>query len=95
MALWIQETRMVVKKFKNKENLEIGEKYSTASLSSSRKEQNGDKYLYSDWSFVRFVGKAHEYVSQFVQDGNVLVIEKAMLTKEAYTNKDGKTGCVS
>lgn len=93
MALWLQEDqRVVVKKFKDgKENLKIENTYSVASLSSSRKKGKDETgYLYSDWSFVRFVGKAHDYVSTNVQDGNVLVLEKAMLTKEPYTNKEGE-----
>ena len=93
MALWLQENqRVVVKKFKEgKSNLDIKDGYSVATLSSSRKKGKDETgYLYSDWGFVRFVGKAHEYVSANVQDGNVLVLEKAMLTKEPYTNKDGE-----
>lgn len=93
MALWLQENqRVVVKKFKEgKSNLDIKDGYSVATLSSSRKKGKDETgYLYSDWGFVRFVGKAHEYVSANVQDGNILVLEKAMLTKEPYTNKDGE-----
>lgn len=93
MALWLQENqRVVVKKFEvNKPNLKIEDGYSVATLSSSRKKGKDETgYLYSDWGFVRFVGKAHEYVSSNVQDGNVLVLEKAMWSKESYTNKDGE-----
>lgn len=93
MALWLQENqRVVVKRFKDgKQNLKHEEGYSTANLSSSRKKSKEDSaYLYSDWGFVRFVGKAHEYVMANVKDGDVIVLEKSMFTKEAYTNKEGE-----
>ena len=74
MALWLQENqRVVVKKFKDgKTNLDIKHGYSVATLSSSRKKGKDETgYLYSDRGFVRFVGKAQEYVSANVQDGTV------------------------
>lgn len=90
MGIWISDARVKISNGKDgKENLEIFEKYSTARVSSSRKDRDSDKYLYSDW-YVRFLGKAHEFVSGNVRDGDLVVLNKAIITKEAYTNKDGE-----
>ena len=84
MALWLQEgTRVKVQK------LDVKENYTQANLSSSRKDQNGGGYKYSDWGFVRFVGKAHEFMSSQVKVGDVIVLNKAQFTKEPYNDKEG------
>lgn len=91
MAIWIQSTqRALVKKGKDgKQNLTHHEKYSTANLSTSRSKGNGETgYLYSDWGFARFVGKAHQFVMENVKDENLIVLDKAIMTNEAYTNKE-------
>jgi len=91
MALWISNTqRALVKKGKDdKDNLTHRDKYSTANLSTSRSKGNGEKgYLYSEWGFARFVGKAHQYVMENVKDGDLIVLEKAIMTNEAYMDKE-------
>ena len=94
MALWLQDNqRALVSKFKGgRENIQHHSNYSTANLSTSRKntKDDGKKYLYSGWSFVRFVGKAHEYLLENVKDGDLILIKKAQFTKESY-EKDGET----
>ena len=94
MAFWLQDNqRALVSKFKDgKENIQHYAKYSTANLSTSRKnsKDDGKKYLYSGWGFVRFVGKAHEYLLENVKDGDLILIKKAQITKEAY-EKAGET----
>lgn len=91
MSIWIQNTqRALVKKGKEgKQNLTHNEKYSIANLSTSRSKGNGETgYLYSDWGFVRFVGKAHQYVMENVKDGDLIVLDRAIMTNESYTDKD-------
>ncbi len=51
---------------------------------------NDGKYLYSNWSFVRFVGKAHTYMMENVKDGDAIFIKSGKLTKTPY-ERDGKT----
>lgn len=83
MSLWLQENQRVkIHKLENKGN------YSQANLSSSRKNTDGNGYSYSDWGFVRFVGKAHSFMSQNVKEGDILLLKKAIFSKESYM-KDG------
>jgi single-stranded DNA-binding protein len=94
MSFWLQEDqRAKVAKFQgDKPNLQDKGKYSTANLSTSRPAGKGKEgYIYSNWSFVRFVGKAHEYVQKHVKDGDLIVLNSAMVSKESYENKEGKT----
>jgi hypothetical protein len=64
-------------------------KYSEVSFSSSRKEQGeGGAWLNSNWSFVRFVGKAHTKANE-LQAKDRIVLTKAAMTKESY-EKDGE-----
>jgi hypothetical protein len=92
MAIWMQETRAKVGKFKNdKANIKHSEKITTANISTSEKDRlNDGKYLYSNWSFVRFVGKAHTYMLENVKDGDAIFIKSGKLTKVPY-ERDGKT----
>jgi hypothetical protein len=65
------------------------EKYSEVTFSSSRKEQGeGGAWLNSNWSFVRFVGKAHTKADS-LEPKNRIVLTKAAMTKEPY-EKDGE-----
>lgn len=93
MALWIQDTqRAVIKKSKegSEPNLTHKEKFSTANLSTSRSKGNGETgYLYSDWGFARFVGKAYKFALENLKDGDVIVLNKAIMTKEPYNDGDG------
>ena len=93
MSFWLQEDqRVMVSKFKSdKPNLQDKGKYSTANVSTSRPAGKGKEgFIYSNWSYVRFVGKAHEYVQKHVKDGDLLVLNSAMVSKEPY-EKDEKT----
>jgi hypothetical protein len=94
MSFWLQEDqKAMVSKFKgDKPNLKSFEKYSVANLSTSRPKGKGEEgYLYSNWGYVRFVGDAHKYIqSHHVKDGDLLVLNKAVVSKEPY-EKDGKT----
>ena len=94
MSFWLQEDqRAVVSKFKgDKPNLKSFEKYSTANLSTSRPKGKGEEgYIYSNWGYVRFVKDAHKYIqSHNVKDGDLLLINRAFVSKEPY-EKDGKT----
>jgi hypothetical protein len=84
MALWLSgEQRVKVNKI-----VEEKDNFTVAHLSSSRKD--GEKYVYSDWGFVRFVGGAHKYFSSNVSEKDVLTLKKAYFTKESY-EKDGET----
>lgn len=84
MAFWLQEnSRAKVNKIFHKD------KHTEAHLSTSRKKQDGDGYLYSDWGFVRFLGKANTFMLESVKEGDVINIKKAMFTKEPY-QKDGE-----
>lgn len=91
MSLWLQEDQRVkvTKNKSEKENMKHYDNYTVANVTSSRKNTGKDsdtvKYLYSDWGFVRFVGKAHTYMMENVQDGDIIIIKKAQMTKEPYT----------
>ena len=66
-------------------------KYSEITFSSSRKEQGeGGGWLNSNWSFVRFVGKAHTKANE-LQPKDRIVLTKAAMTKESYKDKEGNT----
>ena len=92
MAIWIKETRAKVQKFKgDKPNMKHSEKITTANISTSEKDtRNEGKYLYSNWSFVRFVGKAHIYMLENVKDGDAIFIKSGKMTKNSF-ERDGKT----
>ena len=86
MALWLQKDQRV-----KVQKLTVNDNFSVANLSSSRKNNKDEgKYLYSDWGFSKFVGKAHEFVSENVSDGDILVVKSAMMTKESYMDKNGQ-----
>lgn len=92
MAIWIKETRAKVAKFKgDKPNMKHSDKITTANISTSEKDnRNEGKYLYSNWSFVRFVGKAHTYMLENVKDGDAVFIKSGKMTKSSF-ERDGKT----
>lgn len=88
----MQETRAKVGKFKDdKPNMKHSDKVTTANISTSEKDnRNEGKYIYSNWSFVRFVGKAHTYMLENVKDGDAIFIKSGKITKSPYV-RDGKT----
>jgi len=76
----------------DKTNMKHFDKYTTANLSTSKPKGKGqDGFTYSNWSYVRFVGKAHTFMMEHVKDGDLIVIESGIVTKENYENKDGVT----
>jgi len=66
-------------------------KYAEVRMSTSSKNQDGT-YSSSNWSFVRFVGKAHndELLAMLPRKDNPIRLEiKGGLTQESYVDKDG------
>lgn len=65
-------------------------KWSSVNFSTSRKDRDNEgKAVFSNWSFVGFVGKAHEKV-QGMGDGTRVLL-KGTVSKEPYIDKDGQT----
>lgn len=66
--------------------------YSLVKLSTWRKDKRSDKYVYSNWSYVRFVGKAHEKIDLLndLEVKNRIVLKGAGLAKEKYTDNTGQ-----
>ncbi len=62
--------------------------YALVTLSTSRKDKRDDQYKYTNWSFVRFVGKAYEKISN-IQEGDKIVLKGAGLSKEEYKDSNG------
>jgi hypothetical protein len=83
MALWLSDNQ-VVKIWK----IEDKGKYSEVQFSSSRKD--GENWKNSGWGFVRFVGKAHTYLSENVSEKDRVTLKKAYFVKEDYLDEDGK-----
>lgn len=91
MAFWIQERKAMVTKFKSGENMKHEGKVTTASLSTSEKDmQNEGKFVYSNWPYTRFVGKAHQYMLENVKDGDLIVVKSGKFSRSPY-KKDGET----
>lgn len=80
--LYIKDQRAAVWKIEDKGN------YTLVQLSTGRKDKKTEKYVNSSWSFVRFVGKAHESAGQ-LERGSQIVFDGG-LSKEPY-EKDGET----
>lgn len=87
MAIWIKDQRAKIDKYNNKENIKRSEKSTLANISTSRKDQQSGEYKYSGFGFVRFVGKAHDFMKS-VKDGDVIVIKTGIITREAYMKDD-------
>ena len=69
--------------------VEEKEKYSSVNFSTSRKDRSEEgKYIFSNWSFVSFIGKANEKVRDLDRGARVLL--KGTLDNESYINKDGE-----
>ncbi len=63
--------------------------YTLVQMSTSRKDKKSNTYKNSNWSFVRFVGEAHKKANLLERKSRI-VLKGAGLSKEPYTDKDGK-----
>ena len=61
--------------------------YAVAKLGTSHKDKKTGEYLNSNWSFVRFVGKAYEGIMDVPLKSRI-VIKSGWITQEPYM-KDG------
>ena len=82
--IWLSDSARVkvMKIFK------VGERSATINLSSSRKNREGDGYVYSSWGFASFVGDAFKSLDM-LGEGDVIVLKKAAISCEPY-EKDGE-----
>jgi hypothetical protein len=65
-------------------------KYSVVKMGSSRKDKTSGEYKNTTWSFVRFVGTAHNNISEFgLKKDDVIVLKGANISQEPYM-KDGE-----
>ena len=63
--------------------------FSLVRMSTSRKDKKTDEYVNSNWSYVRFVGKAHEKISNLkVKDR--IVLKGAIVSLEPYMENGEK-----
>ena len=82
--IWFEKQYATIWKVEDKGN------YSNVRMSTSRKDKkNEDAYLNSNWSFIRFVGKAHEKVTGLGAKTRI-TINKGGLTKEPYMKEGEK-----
>jgi len=65
-------------------------KYAIVKLGTSHKDKNTKEYLNSNWSFVRFVGKAYDGIMD-VPDKTRIVIKAGWITQEPYMKDNVKT----
>jgi len=63
--------------------------YSLVRFSTSRKDKRDDEYKYSNWSFVRFVGRAHDRLSH-VEEGDRIILDGAGISLEPYMKNGEK-----
>lgn len=63
--------------------------YALVQLSTSRKDKKLNKSVYSNWSYVRFVGNAYKDIVD-VEPGTAIVV-KAMSIENTPYEKDGQT----
>jgi len=65
-------------------------RFSLVRMSSSRKDKQTQEYKNSNWSFVRFVGKAHEKIqSEGLKRQDRIVLKGATISLEDYM-EDGE-----
>lgn len=69
-------------------NIEDKGNYSVVQFSTSRKDRKTDNYLNSRWSFVNFVGEAHEKIKN-VKIGDCITNARMAFAWEPY-EKDGE-----
>jgi hypothetical protein len=83
MSIWFQPTKATIWKVENKG------KYSDVRLSTGRTVQNTEpvEWVNSSWSFVRFVGQAHDAVQGLAEKTRV-ILESGNFSLEPY-KKEG------
>lgn len=81
MSIQIKDgTRLKVKKV-----VEVKSKYAVVHLSSSRKDKQTDRWVYSNWGFARMVWHAHEkMLSLEVGEGDVIEVVSGTVSFEPY-----------
>jgi hypothetical protein len=77
MAIWIKPTKVTLWKNEDKGN------YSVVTVSSGRKLQDSEEWKNSNWSFVRFVGQAHEAVKNLEEKARI-ILETGYFSIEPY-----------
>jgi len=88
MAFWIKDARARIDTGKQgKENIKRNENYTQANISTSNKNADGT-YSWSNWGFVKFVGKAH-IAMKSISEGDKVVIKSGLIKKEPYNDKEG------
>jgi hypothetical protein len=63
--------------------------YSIVSISSSRKDKRDDTWKNSNWSYVKFVGAAHEKASE-LKEKDRIELHGATVSREEYTDANGE-----
>lgn len=63
--------------------------YSLVKMGTSRKDKRDGSYKNSNWSFVRFVGKAHEKAKKLSEKDRIL-LKGATISLEPYMDGDEK-----
>jgi hypothetical protein len=63
--------------------------YSVVSISSSRKDKRDDTWKNSNWSFVKFVGAAHEKAKE-LKEKDRIELHGATISREEYTDANGE-----
>ena len=81
MLYFKEDQRCMVWDVEDKEN------YSLVRMSSSRKDKRSGEYVYSDWSFVKFVKDAYTK-SLEVEPKTIIVLKGSGISNESYM-KDG------
>jgi hypothetical protein len=64
-------------------NIDKKEKYSLVKLRTSRKDKKTEEWVSSSWSFVKFIGTAHETIAEIADKLNIA---------EKFDNGDAKQG---
>lgn len=66
-------------------------KFSLIRMSSARKDKTSGEYKNSNWSFVRFVGKAHEKIAtDGLKRQDRIVLKGAAISLEDYVDDNGE-----
>jgi len=63
--------------------------YSVVSISSSRKDKRDDTWKNSNWSFVKFVGAAHEKAKE-LKEKDRIELHGATISREEYKDSNGE-----
>lgn len=69
-------------------NVEDKGNYSVVKLSTARKNKDSGEYINSSWSFVRFLGRAHEKVNELSERDRIVILAGS-ISLEPYIDKEG------